>query len=69
MAKTKSKIKEISLLRLMQFMTTNIEIVFMSALGDKVITESFLFNQINYYCFYESRTDRVNFHQKLLKLS
>jgi hypothetical protein len=69
MAKTKSKINEISLLRLMQFMTTNIEIVFMSALGDKVITESFLFNQINYYCFYESRTDRVNFHQKLLKLS
>jgi hypothetical protein len=69
LAKTKSKTKEISLLRLMQFMTTNIEFVFMSALRDKVVTESFLFNQINYYCLYESRTDRVNFHQKLLKLS
>ncbi|MDP3581722.1 MAG: IS4 family transposase, partial [Ignavibacteria bacterium] len=61
--------KEISLLRLMQFITTNIDFFFMNALRDKFISESFLMGQINYYCLYEYRADRVNFHQKLLKLS
>jgi len=68
LARTQLNTKEISLLRLMQFMTTNIEFVLMNALRDKFITENFLFNQINYYCIYESRNDRVNFLQKLSKL-
>jgi hypothetical protein len=54
---------------LMQFITMNIEIIFMNTFEDNLKSERFLFGQINYYCLYESRTDRVNFYQKLLKLS
>ena len=67
LAKTTSNEQGISLLRLMQFMAINVEILFMNT--DKLNSEKFLLEQIKYYCLYESRTDRVNFHQKLLKLS
>jgi hypothetical protein len=69
LSRMKSNTKEISLLRLMQFITTNTEILFMNAFGCNFISESFLLRQMNYYCHYESRHDRVNFSQKLLKLS
>ena len=69
LAKTTSNKHGISLLRLMQFITMNIEIIFMNTYEDNFRSEKFLFGQINYYCLYESRNDRVNFHQKLLKLS
>jgi hypothetical protein len=61
--------KEISLLRLAQFVATNIETFIMNVLGYNYISENFLFEQINYYCSYESRNDRANFQQKLRKLS
>ncbi|MCH9028192.1 MAG: IS4 family transposase [Bacteroidetes bacterium] len=61
--------REISLFRLMQFITRNIEFVLLSLLRDRNQSEEFIFKQINYYCLYESRRDRVNFDQKLLKLS
>lgn len=59
----------ISLLRLMQFINKNIEFVlwYDSTKGSQ--NKDFLFDQINYYCFYESRSDRVNFSQILLNLS
>ena len=69
LARTTSNGQGISLLRLMQFITMNIEIIFMNTFEDKFNSEEFLFEQINYHCLYESRNDRVNFHQKLLKLS
>jgi hypothetical protein len=69
LSRMKSNTKEISLLRLMQFIATNTEILFMNAFGCNFISESFLLKQINYYCLYESRHDRVNYSQKLLKLS
>jgi len=64
-----SKNIEISLLRLMQFVTKNIEFILLCYWGESNRNDDFLFNQINYYCIYESRRDRVNFYQKLLKLS
>jgi len=63
-----SQLREISLLKLVQFMISNIELVFKNDLIEILRNENFIFDQINYYCIYESRKDRVNFHQKLLKL-
>jgi hypothetical protein len=60
--------EEISLLRLMQFMISNIEIIFQPDSTESWRTEKYLFDQINYYCKYESRKDRVNFSQQLRKL-
>jgi hypothetical protein len=61
--------REISLFRLMQFITTNIEFVLISLFRDRNLGEDFIFEQINYHCLYESRHKRVNFYQKLSKLS
>lgn len=61
--------REISIFRLMQFITRNIEFVLLSLLRDRNESEEFIFEQVNYYCQYESRRDRVNFDQKILKLS
>jgi hypothetical protein len=68
LSKLKSKAlpsEEISLLRLMQFMISNIEIVFHPDSTESWRNEKFLFAQINYYCQYESRKDRANFSQQL----
>jgi hypothetical protein len=72
LAKTKSHIvqtKGISLLRLMQFITRNIDFILLY--GSRVYSKNqdFLLDQINYHCPYESRLDRVNFYQKILQLS
>jgi hypothetical protein len=72
MTKTKEhrlNTREISLLRLMQFITRNIEFVLLCGSREGFSNEDFLFNQMNYYCTYETRSDRVNFYQKILKLS
>jgi len=72
MTKTKAhrlNTREISLLRLMQFITRNIEFVLLCGSREGFSNEDFLFNQMNYYCTYETRSDRVNFYQKILKLS
>lgn len=61
--------REISLMKLMQFITTNIAFILQCNLAVCVQEENFLINQIRYYCLYESRHDRINFSQKLLKLS
>lgn len=61
--------REISLLKLMQFVTRNIELILLGTLTKKLDNEDFLFDQISYYCIYETRSDRINFCQKLLKLS
>lgn len=61
--------REISLFRLMQFITSNIEFVLISLFRDGNLGEDFIFEQINYHCLYESRYKRVNFYQKLSKLS
>lgn len=60
--------EEISLLRLMQFMISNIDIVLQPYSTDSWSNEQLIFDQINYYCQYESRKDRVNFSQQLRKL-
>ena len=72
LAKTKSHIvqtKGISLLRLMQLITRNIDFILLY--GSRVYSKNqdFLLDQINYHCPYESRTDRTNFYQSMLKLS
>lgn len=72
LAKTKEHrlyTREISLLKMMHFITRNIEFVFLYDLAKGSRSKEFLFNQINYYCTYESRCDRDNFYQKFLKLS
>ncbi len=74
LAKTKLKSqrlqgREVSLLRLMQFITMNIEFIFQCSLKGNLNMDNFLINQIMYYCLYEPRHDRVNFYQKFLKLS
>lgn len=61
--------REISLLKLMQFVTRNIEFILLITLTEKSDNENFLFDQISYYCPYEIRYDRVNFYQKIVKLS
>jgi hypothetical protein len=61
--------REISLFRLMQFITKNIEFFLLSFLHNRSKNENFIIEQINYYCLYESRHDRVNFYHKLSKLS
>lgn len=63
-----SESEEISLLRLMQFMISNIEIIFYLDSASRWRNQKYLFDQINYYCQYESRKDRVNFTQQLIKL-
>lgn len=60
--------RQISLFGLMQFITRNIEFLLLSLLHDRNKNEDFIFEQINYYCLYESRSDRLNFYQRLLKL-
>ena len=61
--------REISLFRLMQFITMNIEFVLINLLREENQIEDFIFEQINYHCLYEARRKRVNFYQKLVKLS
>lgn len=68
LSRTKSNKKKISLLRLMQFLITNVDMIFMNTLMNKSIGENILFDQISYYCNYDTRNDRVNFNQKMLKL-
>jgi len=60
--------EEISLLRLMQFMISNIDIILQPYSTGSRRNENLIFQQINYYCQYESRKDRVNFSQRLRKL-
>lgn len=72
LSKLKSKTiqsEKISLLRLMQFMISNIEIICYTDSTESWRNEKYLFDQINYYCQYESRKDRVNYSQQLMKLS
>lgn len=74
LAKTKTKrhtlqTREISLFRLMQFITRNIDFILLYGSRVYCKNQDFLFDQINYYCPYESRRDRVNFYQKILQLS
>lgn len=69
LANTKSQPRGISLMRLIQYVTGNMILILQYNLISILQDESFLLNQINYYCLYESRSDRVNFYQKLLMLS
>jgi hypothetical protein len=57
--------EEISLLRLMQFMISNIDVVLQPYSTESWRNENLIMNQINYYCQYESRKDRANFSQQL----
>jgi hypothetical protein len=59
----------ISLLSLMQYVISNLNIIMQQSLIGYNIDESMLIKQINYYCRHESRRDRLNFYQKLRKLS
>jgi hypothetical protein len=61
--------RDISLLRLMQFINKNIDFVLFYDWTKGSKSKDFLFNQLIYYCTYESRCDRTNFYQKLFKLS
>jgi len=61
--------EEISLLRLMQFMISNIDVILQPYSTVSWRNGNLIFDQINYYCQYESRKDRVNFSQKLRILS
>lgn len=74
LAKTKTKrhtlqTREISLFRLMQFITRNIDFILLFGSRVDCKNQDFLFDQINYHCPYESRRDRANFYQKFLQLS
>lgn len=71
LSKLKSRVpqsEEISLLRLTQFMISNIDVILHPYLTEGSRNEKLIFDQINYYCQYESRKDRVNFSQQLRKL-
>jgi hypothetical protein len=68
LSKTISQPGGISLMRLIEYVTSNMILILQHDLRGSLQDESFLFNQINYYCLYESRSDRVNFYQKLSKL-
>ena len=66
----KTSVQQISMMRLMKFITDNIEILLTLSLSKpQTNNDLFIFKQIEYYCFYESRRDRMNFEQKFLKLS
>jgi hypothetical protein len=67
--KNKRDDRGISLLSLMQYTKNNLDLIVQENLMGYDIDESILIKQINYYCRYESRRDRTNFHQKLRKLS
>lgn len=66
--KNKRNNGDISLLSLMEYITNNFELIVQHVLAGSYIDESILIKQINYYCRYESRNDRANFHQKIKKL-
>ncbi|MBA4406998.1 hypothetical protein C0389_06970 [bacterium] len=70
-AKTKmnSQALQTGEISLMQFTTTNIDFIPECNLPGGLKEENFLINQIKYYWLHKSRRDRVNFSQKLLKLS
>jgi hypothetical protein len=68
LSKTKSQTRGISLMRFIQYVTGNMILILQFNLGGTLQNEKFLLDQINYYCPYESRNDRVNFYQKILKL-
>ena len=65
--RTEEKIKAISLMKIMKFITNNIDILILSIIN-KNIFAPIIENQINYYCTYETRHDRMNFYQKLIAL-
>jgi hypothetical protein len=74
LAETKKKLelhnsREFSLIKLMQFVTKNIEFVLLCGLKNYSSNENFLLGQLSYYCIYESRNDRFNYCQKFLMLS
>lgn len=62
-----TKIKAISLIKIMQYIVNNIEIIIFSLLNKNKL-ESLIHRQISYYCTYELRRDRINFYQKLILL-
>lgn len=61
--------QKVSLFRLMQFITKNIEYVLMRFIHKSKQIENLLLEQINYHCLYETRHKRINFNQKLMSLS
>lgn len=67
-ASKKLPTREISLLLFMQYITKNIEFIFLCRSKNNYLSQDLLFEHINYYCRYESRQDRYNFSQKFMKL-
>lgn len=62
--------QQISMMRLMKFITDNIEILLILSLSCSITNSNhFICQQIEYYCSYELRKNRMNFEQKFLKLS
>lgn len=62
-------IKGLSLMKMMQFITNNVEVILFAFVLKNYALESLVERQIKYYCTYESRHDRINFYQKMLALS
>ncbi len=59
---------QISMMKLMQFISNNISCLLKVSYYNKDGRNRLLDKQIKYYCTYEHRTDRLNFNQLLLKL-
>lgn len=63
----KQKRKIISMMKFIQFIVGNISCVIQNEVNS--ISFKLLDKQIGYYCTYESRRDRINYNQLILKLS
>jgi len=64
-----NKDNNISLLRFMQFIVNNVNLIIDSIYLKNVSLKMILKKQLAYYCSYQYRDDRVNFNQNLLCLS
>ena len=63
----KQKNKIISMMKLVEFIVGNISSIIQTEL--KNLSPKLLNKHIEYYCCFESRRDRINYNQLILKLS
>jgi hypothetical protein len=61
----KVKKRGLSMMLVMQYVASNINLLLLKLNEDSLEIEAFLDKQISYYCLYESRHDRVNYYHKI----
>ena len=60
---------QVSMMKLIQFLSSNISLILYVYYFKNIDWDNLLCRHISYYCTYETRKDRMNYNQLLLKLS